>query len=220
MDIILSLESMSILEDLVFHFSSLGLFGLVLVSFLEASIFPIPPDVFLIPLAIVDSSNAILYGLASTISSALGALLGYFIGLKLGRPIAEKIIKPSQIMKAEKLYRDYGMLGVAISAFSPIPFKVFTITSGLLRLGRLPTFFIVCLLGRGARLVPEAILVGLWGDQAIKIIEENIVPFSVIGVVVVILTYLSYRYLTTHRRGEPYLDSSSKSSSDLYHVSY
>ncbi|MCL7401648.1 MAG: DedA family protein [Thaumarchaeota archaeon] len=191
---------MSIIEDLVHHFSSLGLLGLIIVSFLEASIFPIPPDVFLIPIVLLDPSNALLYGLASTLSSAFGAFLGYYIGLKLGRPIAEKLLKPSQIHRAEIIYQQYGLLGVAIAAFSPIPFKVFTITSGLLRLDRLPAFFIVCILGRAARLIPESILVGLLGENAIKIVEENIILFSVIGGIILVLTYLGYRYLANQRR--------------------
>lgn len=191
---------MSFIEDLLHHFSSLGLIGLIIVSFLEASIFPIPPDVFLIPIVLLDPSNALIYGLASTFSSAFGAFLGYYIGLKLGRPIVEKLLKPSQIYRAEMVYQQYGLLGVAIAAFSPIPFKVFTITSGLLKLNRLPAFFIVCVLGRAARLVPEAILVGLLGRDAIKIVEENIMLFSIIGAVILILTYLGYRYLTSQRR--------------------
>jgi len=186
---------MSIIEDLVHHFSSLGLLGLIIVSFLEASVFPIPPDVFLIPVVLLDPSNALLYGLASTLSSAFGAFLGYYIGLKLGRPVAEKLLKPSQIHRAETIYQQYGLLGVAIAAFSPIPFKVFTITSGLLKLDRLPAFFIVCILGRAARLIPESILVGLLGENAIKIVEENITLFSVIGGVILILTYFGYRRL-------------------------
>lgn len=207
---------MSLTESLIVHFSSLGLTGLILVSFLEASVFPIPPDVFLIPIVLVDPSNALLYGLSSTFSSAAGAFLGYYIGLKLGRPIAEKLLKPSQIDKAEKIYRQYGLLGVAIAAFSPIPFKVFTITSGVLKLGRLPLFFIVCLLGRGARLVPEAILVGLWGREAVRIVEENLTFFSIIGVIILVLTYLGYRYLATRRRVEPSQGNSSISSSSQF----
>jgi len=191
---------MSIIEDLVHHFSSLGLLGLIIVSFLEASVFPIPPDVFLIPIVLLDPSNALLYGLSSTFSSAFGAFLGYYIGLKLGRPIAEKLLKPSQIYRAEIVYQQYGLLGVAIAAFSPIPFKVFTITSGLLKLDRLPAFFMVCILGRAARLIPEAILVGLLGKNAIKIVEENITLFSIIGGVIFILTYFGYRYLASQRR--------------------
>lgn len=206
---------MSIMEDLVIHFSSLGLVGLIIVSFLEASVFPIPPDVFLIPMVLVDQPNALLYGLSSTFSSAAGAFLGYYIGLKLGRPVAEKLLKPNQIDKAEKIYQQYGLLGVAIAAFSPIPFKVFTITSGLLRLGRLPLFFLVCVLGRAARLVPEAILLGLWGKDALRIVEENLTIFSIIGVIVIVMTYIGYKYLITRRREELSQDSSSVSSSSL-----
>lgn len=200
---------MTLIEALLQNISSLGLIGLIVVSFLEASIFPVPPDVFLIPIVLVDPSNALLYGLASTISSALGALFGYYIGLKLGRPIAIKLLKSSQIDKAEKMYHQYGLLAVAMAAFSPIPFKVFTITSGLLRLNRLPAFFVVCVIGRAARLIPEAILIGLSGRGAVKIVEENITFFSIVGVIIVVLTYVSYRKLVTRRRGEPYQDNSS-----------
>ncbi|MEM3952377.1 MAG: VTT domain-containing protein, partial [Nitrososphaerota archaeon] len=109
------------LDLLVSYFSSLGFTGLVIISFLEAFIFPIPPDVFLIPLVLVDPANSLLYGFSATLSSSFGALVGYVIGLKLGRPIAEKLLKPSSIMKAEQVYRKYGLIAVFVAAFSPIP---------------------------------------------------------------------------------------------------
>ncbi|MCD6359386.1 MAG: DedA family protein, partial [Armatimonadetes bacterium] len=79
----------------------LGVPGLIAVAFAESSFFPIPPDVILIPLALLDPKNAIFYGLLTTISSAFGALFGYWIGLRGGRPILKKIASEGSIRKAE-----------------------------------------------------------------------------------------------------------------------
>lgn len=201
---------MGFLEEAVESLSGLGLAGLVVISFLEASVFPIPPDVVLIPLVLIDPGNALLYGVASTLSSAAGALLGYLIGLRLGRPVAERLLRPGQLERAESMYRRYGLLAVAVAAFSPIPFKVFTITSGLLRLGNLPAFLAVSILGRGARLIPEAILIGLWGREAITLVEENLTLSSIIGALILIVAYILYRRLTTRRTGETSQDNSSR----------
>lgn len=198
---------MGFLENAAEGLSGLGLVGLVTVSFLEASIFPIPPDIILIPLVLMDPGNALLYGLASTFSSACGSLLGYLIGVRVGRPVAERLLRPGQLERAESLYQRYGLMAVAIAAFSPIPFKVFTITSGLLRLERLPAFFMVSLLGRAARLLPEALLIGLWGREALTLVEENLTLFSVLGALTIASGYFLYRWLT-RRRGEPAPDSS------------
>ncbi|MCF8884303.1 MAG: VTT domain-containing protein [Nitrososphaerota archaeon] len=193
------------LDLLVSYFSSLGFTGLVIISFLEAFIFPIPPDVFLIPLVLVDPANSLLYGFSATLSSSFGALVGYVIGLKLGRPIAEKLLKPSSIMKAEQVYRKYGLIAVFVAAFSPIPFKAFTITSGLLRLSNLAGYFIVCLAGRGVRLISEAVLIGMWGREAVKLVEENFTLISWISVSLIIIATVIYmlykRYVHSPKSG-------------------
>jgi undecaprenyl-diphosphatase len=147
----------SLLEWARLHLVPLGIPGLVLTAFTESSFFLIPPDAILIPLALLDSGNAVLYGLTATASSTAGALLGYWIGLKGGRPILLKLAGEKSVKKAEEFFNRHGAWAVGIAAFTPIPYKVFMIASGVFMLRNLKAFIIASLLGRGGRFMADAL---------------------------------------------------------------
>jgi undecaprenyl-diphosphatase len=109
-----------------------GLPGAFVIAVLESFIFPVPTATFIAPFTAlgVDPVTIII---VATVGSVLGAVIGYALGLKLGRPAAERLFK-KHIPKVEKWYDKYGVWAVFIAAFSPIPFKVFTWTSGIFEL--------------------------------------------------------------------------------------
>lgn len=155
------------------HLVPLGIPGLALTAFTESSFFPIPPDVILIPLALLDPGNAVLYGLVATVSSTAGALLGYWIGLKGGRPILLKLAGEKSVKKAEEFFNRYGAWAVGIAAFTPIPYKVFTIASGVFMLRNLKTFILASILGRGGRFMAEAVLIMLFGEGILSFLSAH-----------------------------------------------
>ena len=161
------------LEWAKLHLVPLGLPGLIFTAFAESSFFPIPPDIILIPLALLSPENAILYGLLATLSSSAGALLGYWIGLKGGRPVLRKLASEKSIEKAETFFNRYGAWAVGIAAFTPIPYKVFTIASGVFMLRDLRAFFLASFLGRGGRFMAEAILIMLFGESIISFLTTR-----------------------------------------------
>ena len=163
----------SMLEWAKLHLVPLGLPGLIFTAFAESSFFPIPPDIILIPLALLSPENAILYGLLATLSSSAGALLGYWIGLKGGRPVLRKLASEKSIEKAETFFNRYGAWAVGIAAFTPIPYKVFTIASGVFMLRDLRAFFLASFLGRGGRFMAEAILIMLFGESIISFLTTR-----------------------------------------------
>lgn len=163
----------SLLEWARAYLVPLGLPGLILTAFAESSFFPIPPDIILIPLALLNPENAILYGLLATLSSSAGAFLGYWIGLKGGRPILRRIASEKAIEKAEGFFNRYGAWAVGIAAFTPIPYKVFTIASGTFMLKDLRAFFLASLLGRGGRFMAEVILIMLFGESIISFLTTH-----------------------------------------------
>lgn len=165
---------------------SLGWIGLILVSFMESSFFPIPPDLLLIPLVINSPEYVFQFALLTTIFSVLGAVVGYYIGLKLGRPILEKLTN-KYIKKVEMYFEKYGVVAVFISAFTPIPFKIFTIASGIFRVPIFP-FIFYAFLGRGLRFFIESyiILLGLS--------NMNIFTFLIL-LIVIVLFYVKHRFL-------------------------
>jgi undecaprenyl-diphosphatase len=176
----------------------LGIPGLVLTAFTESSFFPIPPDVILIPLALLDPGNAVLYGLVATVSSTAGALLGYWIGLKGGRPILLKLAGERSMKKAEEFFNRYGAWAVGIAAFTPIPYKVFTIASGVFMLRNLKAFILASILGRGGRFMAEAVLIMLFGEEILSFLSAHFELITILVGAAVILFLAVYSLL---RRG-------------------
>ena len=127
---------------------------LFVIAFAESSFFPIPPDVLLIPLAIGVPRRALRFAALCTVGSSLGALVGYFLGLEFYEAIGQRIVAfysaGEQYERVQALYQRWDVVAIALAGFTPIPFKIFTITAGVFKIN-LITFTIVVLLSRGAR---------------------------------------------------------------------
>jgi membrane protein YqaA with SNARE-associated domain len=124
-------------------------------AFAESSFFPIPPDTLLIALCLTQAANASLattmwFALVCTVASALGGAFGYFIGMKAGRPILRRVARAQTVENAERLLQRYDVWAVGAAGFTPIPYKIFTIASGMLGV-KFVRFLIVSVASRGAR---------------------------------------------------------------------
>ena len=108
-----------------------GAWGLFILAFTEASFFPIPPDIVLLPLGLLSPARVLYYAAITSIASTLGGIFGYFIGVRAGRPILSRFIKENNFHKIEEMFDRYGGWAVAVAGFTPIPYKVFTIASGV-----------------------------------------------------------------------------------------
>lgn len=168
-----------------------GLIGLFFVSFADSSFFPIPPDVLLIPIGIANPDSVIWYAFITTAASVLGAIFGWFIGKKLGRPVLRLIISEEKIQKVEQYFTKYGPMAILISAFTPIPYKVFTIFAGISKI-RLRVLVIWSIIGRGARFFLEAALIMALGANAKPFIEENFTLITIVGSLVIVVAYVIY----------------------------
>ena len=182
----------SLLEWARAHLIPLGLPGLIFTAFAESSFFPIPPDIILIPLALLDPDNALLYGFSATASSSVGALFGYWIGLKGGRPLLRRLASEDAIKRAEGFFNRYGVWAVGIAAFTPIPYKVFTIASGVFMLRDIRGFVIASFIGRGCRFMTEAILLALFGESILSFLTEYFEYVTLIAALVACLVILAY----------------------------
>ena len=136
-------------------------------SFAESSFFPIPPDVMLAPMALSKPNNAWYFALLTTVTSVLGGILGYFIGYflfeELGQPLIQLYDAQESFDRAKKWFDTYGIWVVFIAGFSPIPYKLFTLTSGVLSLALMP-FIVASTIGRGARFFLVAGII-YWGGE-------------------------------------------------------
>ena len=164
-----------ITDSVVSWGSSFGLVGLAVVSSTEAVLQPVPPDLLVIPMSLESSSELELLAifLVATLSSVIGSLGGYGVGLYAGRPAIEKFAKPSLSRKLDELIVRYGNAGVFIAALSPIPYKLLAWTAGAGRMD-LRTFLSAGIFGRGIRFGMEVMVVGYWGEEFIQMLEEPI----------------------------------------------
>ena len=183
------------------HRNSKKILGFI--SFIESFIFPIPPDVLIIPMTIADRKKWIKIAIIATTGSVLGACLGYFIGYVFFNEIGVKIFELYGVDNAsflkDKISSDGGIFAwatlLAIAGFTPIPFKLLTITSGFVHFN-IFYFIIVSLLTRGTRFFIIAFLIGNFGPAMQKIIEKKLLKVSIIvSTVIIIFAFLIYKYL-------------------------
>tara|TARA_B100000686_G_C16532141_1_gene832887 strand:+ start:112 stop:720 length:609 start_codon:yes stop_codon:yes gene_type:complete len=183
------------------HRSAKSILGFI--SFIESFIFPIPPDVLIIPMTLAKKREWMKIALIATIGSLVGACLGYFIGYVFFNEIGIKIfeiygVDNTSFLK-DKMSSEGGVLAwmtlLAIAGFSPVPFKLLTITSGFVHFN-LFYFVIVSLLTRGSRFFIIAFLIGNFGSAMKKIIEKKFLKISIIlAIILIIFAYLVYKFL-------------------------
>jgi len=166
------------------YFMELGEWGLFALAFMESSFFPIPPDVVLVPMCLANPENSLWYAAVTTIGSALGGVFGYAIGKFGGRPALFFIFRKQyrRIKDVEKLYNKYGVWAVGAAAFTPIPYKIFTIASGIFDMNLLG-FTVVSIVGRGLRFFIVASALFFFGETIKDNIEWLILGISLLIVI-------------------------------------
>ena len=172
-------------------------------SFIESFIFPIPPDVIIIPMTIAKKNEWFRIALIATTGSVLGACLGYFIGYVFFNEIGIKIFEfygVDPLFWKDKVSSEGGVIAwitlLAVAGFSPLPFKLLTITSGFVNFN-LGYFIIISLLTRGSRFFLISFLIGNFGPAMKLLIEKKLLKISIIAsVVIIIFAYLIYKFLT------------------------
>jgi membrane protein YqaA with SNARE-associated domain len=171
-------------------FKALGVQGLALNSFIESFFLVPPPDFLLIALDLAKPDKALFYALVCTVASVLGAAVGYGIGYWGGRPAFNFIFRKNKdkFEAVEKLYNQYGVVAVFFSAFTPIPYKVFTIASGVLNMN-FWQFILASFVGRGARFFLVSIVLMLFGAWVKQYLELIIIAVSLLIVIFFVVLY-------------------------------
>ena len=173
------------------------------ISFIESFIFPIPPDVIIVPMTIAKPKKWFKIAFIATIGSVLGAILGYFIGYVFFNEVGLKIFELYGVDNAsflkDKVSSDGGVIAwmtlLAIAGFTPVPFKLLTITSGFVGFNLL-YFVIVAAITRGSRFFLISFLIGNFGPAMKKIIEKKLLTVSIVlAVFLVVLAYFVYNFL-------------------------
>ena len=175
--------------------SEWALAALLLLTFSESTFFPIPPDPLLIAIGVANPSSAIWIAALVTAASVAGAYVGYFLGRRVGRPLLYRLVSEDKVTRAEWLFSRYGAWAIIVAAFTPIPYKVFTILAGVLDLPVRP-FMLASLVGRGARFLTIGVLIYLFGEPIQDFIDQQFELLTIaaaVGLVVVLVGFLVYR---------------------------
>lgn len=178
-------------------FQAMGVEGLALNAFIESFFLVPPPDILLIAMDLANPSKALFYAFICTIASVIGGGAGYAIGYWGGRPAFNWIFRKSGMEKfeaVEALYNKYGTFAVFFSAFTPIPYKVFTIASGILSMN-FWKFMLASFFGRGLRFFIVSIVIMLFGEAIKQYIELVIILVTVLMILFFVILYKKRKLL-------------------------
>ncbi|KUF11844.1 YqaA family protein [Pseudoponticoccus marisrubri] len=175
-----------------------ALWVLAAVAFIESSVFPIPPDVLMIPMILARPRRAWLIALVATAASVLGGLLGYGIGYffydSLGQPVLEALGKADSMTAFNERFNGVGFWAVLIAGLTPFPYKVITIMSGWTAMP-LSTFVITSILARAGRFFIVAALLRAFGAPIRDFIERRLGLVFTVFVALLLGGFLLVRYL-------------------------
>ena len=178
--------------------SPYALWVLAGVAFIESSVFPIPPDLLMIPMIIAAPRRAFVIAGVCTVSSVLGGMFGYYIGYGLfetvGRPVLEFYGKDAYFDEFRARYNEWGAWAVLIAGVTPFPYKVITILSGTTGLN-LVVFTVASIIARGLRFFVVAALLWKFGAPIRDFIERRLGLMFTLFVVILLGGFLAVKYL-------------------------
>jgi len=175
-----------------------AIYALAIIAFIEASFFPIPPDVLLIPMILAARTRAWRYALVATIASVLGGLFGYLIGAvafdQIAQPILVSMGKSDAIAEYAQRFNDVGMWTILTAGVTPFPFKVITIMSGATSMS-LPLFITTAIVARTIRFFLVAGLLYVFGPPIRDFIEKYLGWVALAAILILVAGFWSVRYL-------------------------
>ncbi|RZB34830.1 MAG: hypothetical protein SRB1_00598 [Desulfobacteraceae bacterium Eth-SRB1] len=175
-----------------------GSWALFFLAFCESSFFPIPPDVLLIALSVATPKKALKYALICSAGSVIGGCLGYLIGWQFMVSIGEKIINlygmSQKIDYIRTLYMQYDALAIGVAGFTPIPYKVFTISAGAFGIN-FPVFVIASFVSRSLRFFLVAGLIYIFGPAIQSFINKYFNALAVAFTILLVAGFVIIKYL-------------------------
>ena len=175
-----------------------ALWALAIVSFAESSIFPIPPDILMIPMLLARPNRAFLIASVCLIASVLGGIAGYAIGAlfydQIGAPILAALGKADAMAEFNARFNDLGFWPVLIAGLTPFPYKVITIMSGWTGLP-LGTFIVTSIIARGIRFFVIAALLRQFGAPLRDFIERRLGLMFTVFIIILLGGFYAVRFI-------------------------
>jgi len=188
------------LYDWVLHWAATpyALPALIIISFAESSVFPVPPDILLIAMTVAVPALWLRYAFYCSAASVLGGMFGYLIGLKFMDVVGNQILALYHLQekfdKIGDLYREHEAWAVAGSGFTPIPYKLFTIAAGAFKID-FPTFVFASTLGRAARFFLVSALIYKFGPAIKELIEKYFGWFTIVFFILLVLGFYLLKFV-------------------------
>ncbi len=175
-----------------------GSWTLFIIAFVESSFFPIPPDVFLIAMCIAAPTRAFKYAAICAAGSVLGGMFGYGLGLWFMESIGQQIINwyglEDKYLSVQNLYHEYDAWAVGAAGFTPLPYKLFTITAGAFEINFI-TFMLASLVSRSARFFLVAAFIWKFGKPVKGYIDKYFNIITVVFMVLLVGGFVLVKYL-------------------------
>lgn len=174
--------------------------ALFTIAFAESSFFPIPPDILLITMALIAPKQAFYLALICAAGSVLGGVFGYFLGWAGGRPFLHRVFSEEKILMVKNAYEKYEVWAIAVAGFTPIPYKVFTLSAGAFEIPFKP-FLAASAASRSARFFLVATAIYFWGEPVKILLEKYFNWFTLAFVILLVGGFLVIRPLV-RRQGQ------------------
>ena len=164
------------------------------ISMIESIVFPIPVDPFLAGLTLAAPQKAMRFALICTVGSVLGGVIGWLLGYLVGPSIETLILNipwftQEKFNSVKDAYNENGMLIIFIGAFTPLPYKIITLTSGMAEVN-LIAFILISAIGRGIRFFIVAYLIKFFGNPAIIYLKNNmLITSSILGIAIIMISF-------------------------------
>ena len=175
-----------------------AILALALISLVESSVFPIPPDILLIPMVLAARDRAWIIAGVCMVASVIGGVFGYGIGFflfeQIGKPVLEVYRYSSKFAEFQETYNEWGAWAVFFAGVTPFPYKVITILSGVTGLS-LPVFIVASMLARGLRFFIVAALLWKFGEPIKAFIERRLGLLFVLFFILLIGGFVVVKYL-------------------------
>ena len=168
---------------------------LSLFSFLESIIIPVPPDIFLIPIVLAKKQKWLYIGVICTIFSVLGGALGYLIGFYFWDILGNNIINfynaNNEVALLKEYFSKYGLFIILLAGFTPLPYKIFTIGSGLLSFN-FGLFLICSIFARSLRFISLSYLVYKFGDKSLSFVDRYFYKITIFFILVTLTIFFIF----------------------------
>jgi undecaprenyl-diphosphatase len=143
-------------------------------------------------MSLLNPSKALWYGFITITGSAIGSVIGYYIGKWAGRPVLARMVKPDMMQHIETLLNKHGSMAALLIGFSPIPDKPFTIAAGIFRIN-IVSFVIWLTISRSIRFMSEVLAIIFFGETAVALVQQYFGPISA-AICIIVVIAVAFRY--------------------------